>query len=127
LAPPIATITAQRALTMALRLLFFGITLCNLPGATFYSGALPASIVTRDASLIVPVGESLGWARNQTFHFTLLIVWSAKFEKTIFTSETVVLIITFCASYWASLFVTLRIRSVILHFIAYVTLKARLL
>lgn len=86
MAPPIATITTHGTLWMALRLLFFGITLCNLPGATFYSGALPASIVTRDASLIVPVGKSLGRARNQTFHFTLLIVWPAKFEKTIFTS-----------------------------------------
>jgi len=118
LAPPIATITALGALRLALSLLFLSVTLCNFPRTTCDSGALTASIVARDASLIVPVGESLGWARNQTFHFTLLIVWPAKFEKTIFASETMIFFITFCAPDRTLLFVALRIRSVILHFIA---------
>lgn len=107
MAPPIDTITALLALRLALRLLIFSITLCNLSCPTCDSGALAASIITRDASLIVPVGESLSRARNQTFHFALLIVWSTEFEITIFASEAKILLIAFSAADRASLYLAL--------------------
>ncbi len=107
MAPPIATITAHWALGMALCLLFICVTLCDLPCPTCDSGALSTSIVTRDAPLVVPVCESLGRARNQTFNFSLLIVWPTKFEKRIFATETVILLITFSAANWTVFFVAL--------------------
>jgi hypothetical protein len=118
LAPSIDTISTFRAPRNALYLVLLLVTLSNLPFPTLYRWALSTTpIVTRNASLIIPVGECFSRTSNQALHLASLIVRPTKLKVARFAPETYFpFLITFCTTNDRTLyllFVALRICSVI--------------